>query len=93
MDTSKLTMAQQFAQAASAFQEQRTGHAPKLVTVVLSEGTLVITLHRGLARYLDDLTKLVAVVNFFQDRKCLSPVPRRDSPRTARYFNFQTTVV
>ena len=49
MDTSKKTMAQQVAQAASAFQEQRTGHAPKAVTVVLSEGTLVITLHDALS--------------------------------------------
>ena len=39
-----LTMAQQVANAASAFQLQRTGHAPKAVSVVLSEDTLVITL-------------------------------------------------
>jgi len=45
MDESKQTMAQQVATAASAFQLQRTGHAPKAVTVVLSEETLVITLH------------------------------------------------
>ena len=38
-------MAQQVAKAASAFQFQRTGHAPKAVSVVLSEATLVITLH------------------------------------------------
>lgn len=44
----KLTIAQQVAQAASAFQKQRTGHTPKAVTVVLSEGTLVITLHGAL---------------------------------------------
>lgn len=42
------TMAQQVAQAASDFQLQRTGHAPKAVTVVLSEDTLVITLHGAL---------------------------------------------
>jgi len=41
----KLTMAQQVADAATIFQLQRTGHAPKAVTVVLSEDTLVITLH------------------------------------------------
>jgi uncharacterized protein YbcI len=45
----KRTMAQQVAQAASDFQQQRTGHAPKAVTVVLSEGTLVITLHGALS--------------------------------------------
>jgi uncharacterized protein YbcI len=49
MDKSKLTMAQQVAQAASAFQEQRTGHVPKAVTVVLSEDTLVVTLHDALS--------------------------------------------
>ena len=44
-----LTMAQQVAQAASAYQQQRTGHTPKAVTVVLSEDTLVITLHGALS--------------------------------------------
>jgi uncharacterized protein YbcI len=39
------TMAQQIAKAASDFQRQRTGLAPGAVTVVLSEQTLVITLH------------------------------------------------
>ena len=43
------TMAQQVAQAVSAFQEQRTGYAPKAVTVVLSEDTLVVTLHEALS--------------------------------------------
>jgi uncharacterized protein YbcI len=36
------------AQAASDFQKQRTGHAPSAVTVVLSEDTLVVTLHEAL---------------------------------------------
>jgi uncharacterized protein YbcI len=45
----RLTMAQQVAQAASDFQEQRTGHVPKAVTVVLSEDTLVVTLHEALS--------------------------------------------
>ena len=49
MDNSRLTMAQQVARAASAFQEQRTGHVPKAVTVVLSEDTLVVTLHGALS--------------------------------------------
>jgi uncharacterized protein YbcI len=48
MPEDKLSMAQQVAQAARAFQQQRTGHAPKAVTVVLSEDTLVITLHGAL---------------------------------------------
>jgi len=48
MNENRQTMAQQVARAASAYQLQRTGHAPKAVTVVLSEGTLVITLHGAL---------------------------------------------
>ena len=43
------TMAEQVAQAASAFQHQRTGHVPKSVTVVLNEDTLVVTLHGALS--------------------------------------------
>src|SRR5271168_3614753 len=50
MDKSKSTMARQIAQAAIAFEQRRTGnHVPKSVTVVLSEGTLVITLHEALS--------------------------------------------
>ena len=50
MDIPKSTMAQQIAQAAIAFEQRRTGnHVPKSVTVVLSEGTLVITLHDALS--------------------------------------------
>jgi uncharacterized protein YbcI len=43
------TMAQQVAQAIRVFQEQRTGYAPKAVTVVLSDDTLVVTLHEALS--------------------------------------------
>jgi uncharacterized protein YbcI len=44
------SMAHQIAQAAIAFEQRRTGsHVPKSVTVVLSEGTLVITLHDALS--------------------------------------------
>jgi uncharacterized protein YbcI len=42
-------MAQEIAQAASALQERRTGRAPKSVAVVLSDDTLVITLHEALS--------------------------------------------
>src|SRR5947209_13124364 len=50
MSNSKSTMAQQIAQAAIAFEQRRTGkHVPTSVTVVLSEGTLVITLHEALS--------------------------------------------
>jgi uncharacterized protein YbcI len=45
MNKSHSTMARQVAQAASAYEERRSGHAPRSVTVVLSEETLVITLH------------------------------------------------
>ena len=43
------TMAQQVAEAITDFQEQRTGHPPKAVTVVLSDDTLVVTLHQALS--------------------------------------------
>ena len=49
MQEPSLTMAQQIAAAASAFQQQRTGHAPRTVTAMLSEDTLVITLHGALS--------------------------------------------
>ncbi len=50
MNQSQLPMAQQIAQAAIAFEQRRSGnHLPKSVTVVLSEGTLVITLHEALS--------------------------------------------
>jgi uncharacterized protein YbcI len=48
MEQPTKTMAQQVAEAAKLLQQKRTGHAPKAVTVVLSEGTLVITLHGAL---------------------------------------------
>lgn len=49
MEQRTLTMADQVAQAARDFQQQRTGHTPKAVTVVLSGDTLVITLHGALS--------------------------------------------
>ncbi len=48
MNQLALTISKQLAELASAFQAQRTGHAPKAVTVVLSEDTLVVTLHDAL---------------------------------------------
>jgi uncharacterized protein YbcI len=41
-------ISQQLADVASALQEQRTGHVPTAVSVVLSEDTLVVTLHDAL---------------------------------------------
>jgi uncharacterized protein YbcI len=50
MNNTNSTIARQIAQAAIAFEKRRTGnHVPKSVTVVLSEGTLVITLHEALS--------------------------------------------
>jgi uncharacterized protein YbcI len=49
MTKSEVTTAQQIARAAMAFEKRQTGHSPKSVTVVLSEGTLVVTLHCALS--------------------------------------------
>jgi uncharacterized protein YbcI len=57
MNISSPTMARQIAQVASAFQEQRTGHRPQSVAVVLSDETLVITLHGALSPAEKDLAK------------------------------------
>lgn len=49
-DTSSMipTISDQLAQVASRLQAQRTGHAPESVSVVLSDNTLVVTLHEAL---------------------------------------------
>jgi uncharacterized protein YbcI len=44
MDQSPQTVAQQIADMASALQQQRTGHAPTAVKVVLGDDTLVVTM-------------------------------------------------
>jgi uncharacterized protein YbcI len=49
MEHAKFTIAQQVATVARDFQHKNTGWAPTNVTVVLSEGTLVITLHEALS--------------------------------------------
>jgi uncharacterized protein YbcI len=49
MNNSDSTVAQQVAQAACVFEQQRTGNLPTSVTVVLSGNTLVITLHGALS--------------------------------------------
>jgi uncharacterized protein YbcI len=56
----KATMAEQVAQAARDFQQQRTGHVPKAVTVVLSNDTLVITLQEALTPAEQALAKSAA---------------------------------
>jgi uncharacterized protein YbcI len=47
--SSTMSMAKEVALAASAFEQRVRGHAPKSVTAVLSEDTLVITLHGALS--------------------------------------------
>jgi uncharacterized protein YbcI len=49
MTLSTETMAEQIAQAATALQQQRTGHQPKSVSVMLGGDTLVVTLHGALS--------------------------------------------
>ncbi|MGD9126888.1 MAG: Na-translocating system protein MpsC family protein [Planctomycetia bacterium] len=56
MEKLNLTMAEQVAQAIKVFQEQRTGYPPKAVTVVLSDDTLVVTLHEALSPAEKDLS-------------------------------------
>ena len=61
MDTPKTNMAEEIAKAAIAFDQRRTGgHIPTSVTVVLSEGTLVITLHEALSPAERELAKTPA---------------------------------
>jgi uncharacterized protein YbcI len=64
---SNSTMAHQIAQAAIAFEQRRTGHTPKSVAVVLSENTLVITLHGALSAAEKALAKSVAGAVQVQD--------------------------
>jgi uncharacterized protein YbcI len=48
MNDATRTMAEEVADALSRFQRDRTGHAPRSVTVVLTDDTLVVTLHGAL---------------------------------------------
>ena len=76
------TMAQQVAQVAIAFQQQRTGHSPKAVTVVLCEDTLVVTLHAALSPAEQALAKSPAgaaqVQEFHRELFANSCEPLRD---------------
>ncbi len=51
------TITEQVARSVSHFQRQQTGQAPKSVTVVLSEGTLVITLLQALTSAEKELSR------------------------------------
>ena len=48
MNSTASNITEQLAEIASSLQQQRTGLAPKAVTVILSEDTLVVTLHDAL---------------------------------------------
>jgi uncharacterized protein YbcI len=61
------TVAQQLAEAAIAFERRLTGHAPKSVTVVLSDTTLVITLHGALSPAEEALAKTPGGANRVQE--------------------------
>ena len=49
MDISNAAIAQEIGHAANAFEQRRTGHRPKSVTVVLGNETLVVTLYGALS--------------------------------------------
>jgi uncharacterized protein YbcI len=57
MDHDIPTIAQQLADVAKSFQQKRTGRDPSAVTVVLSEDTLVVTLHGALSPAEEELAK------------------------------------
>src|SRR5207302_2633253 len=57
----------QIAQVAIAFEQRRTGHRPQSATVVLSENTLVITLHGALSPAEKALAKTSAGAAQVQD--------------------------
>ena len=67
MDEPSSTMAQQIAQAAIAFEQQRTGHVPRSASVVLSDDTLVITLHGALSPAEKALAKTPAGIAQLQE--------------------------
>ena len=60
MEQPTLSMAQQIAEVASASEQRRTGIKPQAVSVVLSEETLVITLHGALSPAEKALAKTAA---------------------------------
>ena len=67
MGNPTLIMAQQIAEAASALEEQRTGHRPNSVTVALSDDILVVTLHEAMTLAEKALSKSPAGAAQIQD--------------------------
>ena len=87
------SVAQQIAAAISASQKQSTGHAPKAVTVVLSEDTLVITLYdaltpaeKALAKSADGAAKVQEFVAVMKESIAI-PVKTWDERLTSAQAN------
>jgi uncharacterized protein YbcI len=57
MNSSAFDITEQLAEMASLLQQQRTGVAPKAVTVLLGEDTLAVTLHDALTPAEKDLAR------------------------------------
>ena len=70
MENLNSNVAQQIAQAAIAFEQQRTGHEPQSVAVVLSGDTLLITLHGALSPAEKALAQSPAVQEKDWDHAC-----------------------
>lgn len=71
MATLAPNIAAELAEAARALQLERTGHSPRAVTVVLSEDTLVVTMHDALTpaeKVLAQTTEGAAQVQEFHRR-------------------------
>ncbi len=60
-------MAQRVADAVTKFQTERTGHAPKTVTVILNDDTLVVTLHEALSPAEITLSRTPYGASYVQD--------------------------
>ncbi len=67
MSASSESMAQRVADAVTKFQTERTGHAPKTVTVVLNDDTLVVTLYDALSPAEVVLSKTPEGASFVRD--------------------------
>jgi len=67
MGKSNSTMEQQIARAASAFEQQRTGHVPKSASALLSEDILLITLRGALSPAEMTLAKTPAGITQLQE--------------------------
>jgi len=73
---------------AKSFEQERTGHRPKSVTVVLSDDALVITLHGALSEAEKALAKdpngAAKVQEFHQEPRGNREVAERDAERAER---------